>query len=37
MPGVIRVGDRTSSNGTVLNGSTTCFFMGKAVARIGDC
>ncbi|MGV2292996.1 PAAR domain-containing protein [Trinickia sp. YCB016] len=36
MPGVIRVGDRTSSNGEVLRGSETCFFMGKGVARIGD-
>ncbi|RKR43594.1 PAAR domain-containing protein [Paraburkholderia sp. BL17N1] len=36
MPGVIRVGDRTSSNGEVLRGSATCFFMGKPVARIGD-
>ncbi|RDK04291.1 PAAR domain-containing protein [Paraburkholderia lacunae] len=36
MPGVIRVGDRTSSNGEVLGGSASCFFMGKPVARIGD-
>lgn len=36
MPGVIRVGDRTSSNGEVLRGSDTCFFMGKGVARIDD-
>lgn len=36
MPGVIRVGDRTSSDGEVLRGSPTCFFMGKPVARIGD-
>jgi len=36
MPGVIRVGDRTSSNGEVLSGSETCFFMGKGVARVGD-
>lgn len=36
MPGVIRVGDRTNSNGEVLQGSTNCFFMGKPVARAGD-
>ncbi|WP_431823326.1 PAAR domain-containing protein [Burkholderia sp. F1] len=36
MPGVIRVGDRTSSNGEVLSGSETCFFMGRGVARVGD-
>ncbi|WP_183728722.1 MULTISPECIES: PAAR domain-containing protein [Paraburkholderia] len=36
MPGIIRIGDRTSSNGEVLGGSMTCFFMGKAAARIGD-
>ncbi|WP_321952197.1 PAAR domain-containing protein [Paraburkholderia bannensis] len=36
MPGIIRVGDRTSSNGEVLGGSTNCVFMGKAAARLGD-
>ncbi|HDR9204458.1 PAAR domain-containing protein [Burkholderia vietnamiensis] len=36
MAGVIRVGDRTSSNGEVLAGSTTCIFMGRGVARLGD-
>ncbi|WP_126240433.1 PAAR domain-containing protein [Burkholderia gladioli] len=36
MAGVIRVGDPTSSHGQVKQGSPTCFFMGKAVARKGD-
>ncbi|WP_080434803.1 PAAR domain-containing protein [Burkholderia ubonensis] len=36
MPGVIRVSDRTSSNGEVLKGSSTLFFMGRAIARKGD-
>lgn len=36
MRGVIRVGDKTSSGGTVLSGSSTMRFAGIAVARQGD-
>lgn len=36
MPGIIRIGDTTSSGGQVLSGSSTCFFMGRAIARAGD-
>ncbi|PNS10411.1 hypothetical protein COO59_17595 [Mixta theicola] len=36
MPGVIRVGDTTSSGGKVLQGSSNVKFQGKEVSCIGD-
>jgi uncharacterized Zn-binding protein involved in type VI secretion len=36
MPGIIRVGDRHTGDGTVTQGSSTCVFMGRAVARLHD-
>ncbi|OLL28234.1 hypothetical protein BTH42_28580 [Burkholderia sp. SRS-W-2-2016] len=36
MAGIIREGDNTNSGGEVLRGSTNQFFMGRAVARVGD-
>lgn len=36
MPGVIRIGDKTSSGGTVLQGSSGVQFQGKAVSCLGD-
>lgn len=36
MAGIVRKDDPLSSGGSVLSGSTTCQFMGKGVARVGD-
>lgn len=36
MRGIIRIGDKTSSGGTVLSGSSTMRFAGVGVARQGD-
>ncbi|WP_267939952.1 PAAR domain-containing protein [Paraburkholderia sp. HD33-4] len=36
MTGIIREGDRTNSGGEVLRGSAKRFFMGRAIARVGD-
>lgn len=36
MKGIIRVGDKTTSGGSVLSGSTHRKFHGIGVARIGD-
>lgn len=36
MPGVIRIGDTTSSGGKVIQGSTGVTFQGKAVSCLGD-
>ncbi|MGH8382469.1 PAAR domain-containing protein [Pseudomonas sp.] len=36
MRGVIRIGDKTTSGGTVLSGSTTMKARGIGVARVGD-
>ncbi|WP_296651248.1 PAAR domain-containing protein [Paraburkholderia sp.] len=36
MPGIIRVGDGHTGGGVVESGSSDCFFMGCAVARIRD-
>lgn len=36
MPGIIRIGDTTSSGGKVLQGSSGVRFMGKEVSCLGD-
>ncbi|WP_455924004.1 PAAR domain-containing protein [Pseudomonas putida] len=36
MQDIIRTGDKTSSGGTVLAGSSTMIFGGIGVARVGD-
>ncbi|MFJ3261739.1 PAAR domain-containing protein [Pseudomonas sp. NPDC086581] len=36
MKGVIRIGDKTTSGGTVLSGSVKMIFAGIGVARVGD-
>jgi uncharacterized Zn-binding protein involved in type VI secretion len=36
MPGIIRVGDSHTGDGTVTSGSSHRNFMGKAVARLHD-
>lgn len=36
MKGVIRIGDKNSGGGTVLDGSTKMKFDGIGVARLGD-
>ncbi|MDR2224823.1 PAAR domain-containing protein [Providencia rettgeri] len=36
MKGIIRLGDRTSSNGRVLSASSRIQIQGKGAARVGD-
>lgn len=36
MKGIIRIGDKTTSGGSVLTGSTNRKFHGIGVARVGD-
>lgn len=36
MHGIIRIGDKTTSGGTVLSGSSAMIFSGIGVARQGD-
>lgn len=36
MKGIIRIGDKTTSGGTVLSGSTVMKFFDIGVARVGD-
>ncbi|MBD9461245.1 PAAR domain-containing protein [Pseudomonas sp. PDM05] len=36
MKNIIRIGDKTTSGGTVLSGSTTMIFRGIGAARQGD-
>lgn len=36
MKNIIRIGDKTTSDGTVLSGSPTMLFRGIGVARVGD-
>lgn len=36
MKGIIRIGDTTTGDGTVLSGSTSMLFGGIGVARMGD-
>jgi uncharacterized Zn-binding protein involved in type VI secretion len=36
MKGVIRIGDKTTSGGTVQSGSEKMIFEGLGVARVGD-
>lgn len=36
MPGIICVGDRHNGGGEVLDGSSTRFFRGRAIARLRD-
>lgn len=36
MKGIIRIGDKTTSGGSVLAGSSTMIFNGIGAARLGD-
>ncbi|KFE52070.1 PAAR domain-containing protein [Pseudomonas syringae] len=36
MKGIIRIGDKTTSGGSVLSGSEVMKFFGIGVARVGD-
>ncbi|WP_350029739.1 PAAR domain-containing protein [Caballeronia sp. AZ1_KS37] len=36
MSGIIRMGDRHTGDGAVTQGSSTCVFMGRPVARLHD-